>query len=482
MHSHVDFLLTQGEKDSHARPLLEQGVTTVVAGNCGISPAPTGAAGMGAVDRLASILIEEPLDYAWDSMAGFLDRVASVRPALNVAMLVGHATLRAAHGDTKRGPLGARALGDCLRGTRRALDEGACGLSFGLGYDPGMYSSLDELRAFAAAAAACGKPITAHLKAYSVVSPCYELTYLGAHNVRALREMLAVARATGARLQLSHFIFVGRRTFRYASECLSLVDEARASGVDVMIDAFPYTCGNTTINAVLPHWFLAKIPGAYESRVLRARLQAELALAFRLVGFGFNDFQVMNPGVPGWEDLAGLRLPEIAQRWGVSSFEAMLRLSDRSRGAAAILFHGYSGDEGDTHVIDDVLARDDCLIETDAIFHCKGHPNPAAVGTFPRVLGHHVRERRAIPLEAAVRRMTGASAERFGLRDRGTLEPGRAADVTVFDRDTIGDSPPRGSAPAGRPTGIEHVFVNGEHAVRRGVAGDGVRAGAVLRV
>lgn len=120
-----------------------------------------------------------------------------------------------------------------------------------------------------------GATATVHLKAYSSISPCYPLTTREAHNVRALREMLDVARRTGVRLQLSHFIFVGRRSWRSAERCLEMVDSARREGLDIMIDAFPYTCGNTTIHAPFPYWFLAAIPGAYRSRLARARLRVE---------------------------------------------------------------------------------------------------------------------------------------------------------------------------------------------------------------
>ena len=482
MHSHVDFLVPNASHGALLRPLLEQGVTTVVAGNCGISPAPTGGRAMRAVERIASVAIDSPLDFAWQSMQSFFERVAAVGPAVNLAMLVGHGALRCAYGDTRRGALGAAALGACLRGARQALDEGACGLSLGLGYDPGMYSPLQELAAFAAVAAAAGKPLTVHLKAYGAISPCYPLHTLEPHNVRALREVLELARQTGVRLQLSHFIFVGRRSLGTVDACLALVDQARAGGLDVMLDAFPYACGNTTIDAALPHWFLRRVPEAFASASLRARLRLELALGFRLVGFGWDDVQLMNPGVPGWDELCGLRLPAIAARWGVSPFAAMLRLAERSRGSAMMLYHGYSAHGADAGPLERVLARDDCLFETDAVFRSSGHPNPAALGTFPRVLGHCVRERRLFSLEAAVHRMTGAAAARFGLRERGVVAPGCAADLTVFDPATVADSPPVGAEPAGRPVGIEHVFVNGVEVVRGGQLRHEGRVGRVLCV
>jgi N-acyl-D-amino-acid deacylase len=480
MHSHVDFLLPVEEQADIMRCMLEQGVTTVVAGNCGISPAPIQPGRRERVAAAAALMIERPLDWGWRSMGEYLGRVESARPAVNVAQLVGHGTLRHAGADTVRGRLGEADLGRCLDEARRALAEGACGLSFGLGYDPGMYSPLEELREFSRVAAAAGKPVTVHLKAYSRLSPCYPLADLRAHNLRALREMLGVAAAAGARLQVSHLIFVGRSTWASAPRALEMIDRARRDGQDVAFDAFPYTCGNTTIHAPLPYWFLALGPAAYRSRLARARLRLEVEIGFRLVGFRYDDFQVMEIAVPEWQELNGLTVAEIAARWRISPFDAMLRIAERSVGAALMLFHSYSGDRDGRGPIDDVIAHPACLYETDAIIRSKGWPNPAAVGTFPKILGDHVRRRRRLGLEEAVRRMTSASAARFGLRDRGVLAAGCAADLVVFDPERVDDTPPRAGAAAGRPVGIAHVFVNGEPVVDDGGYRAGARSGRVL--
>lgn len=482
MHSHADWLLPLAEHPGLLRPLIEQGVTTLVTGNCGFSPAPFSEGARRMMRALPAILSDRPFDFTWKSMAEFLDHLEEVGPALNTAQVVGHATVRYAAADTLRGVLRPDELERCLDQVRRALDEGACGLSFGLGYDPGMYSPLAELSAFCSAAAEAGKPVTVHLKALSVISPCYPYTSLRPHNVRALEEMLAIAQETGARLQLSHFIFVGRRSWRTAETCIRMVEEARRRGVDVMVDAFPYTCGNTTINVSLPYWFLARLPRGYKSRRARMRLRAELGLGFRLLGYLYKDFQVMNAGVAGWEELNGLTLPEVARRWKTSPFNAMLRLSEASRGGALMLYHTYSGEPGNEAPIESVLSHDLCLFETDAILRSTGYPNPAGTGAFPKILGDYVRERGLFRRENAVRRMTSASADRFGLKDRGVLVPGKAADIVVFDPETIADTPPVGSQPAGKPKGIRHVFINGKQVLKNGSYLEGVRPGRVLRV
>ncbi len=160
----------------------------------------------------------------------------------------------------------------------------------------------------------------------------------------------------------------------------------------------------------------------------------------------------------------------------------MLTLAEKSRGAALMLYHTYSGEPGFEAPLEKVLSRDDCLFETDAAIKANGLPNPSATGTFPRILGRFVRDRKLFTLEEAVRRMTHASAERFGLEDIGSLAPGKAADLVLFDPREITDNPGHDRQPAGRPEGIRQVFINGQTVVKDGVYVQGVRPGRVLKV
>ena len=482
MHSHIDWVVPLERHPALLSCLLEQGVTTAVAGNCGTSPAPIRPETVGRLGQLSQVCTDGPFDYEWRSFGEYLDWLEPRGLAVNMAELVGHAAVRYFATETGRGPLSSDELGRCLDEVRRAFDEGACGLSFGLGYDPGMYSPLEEIEAFCRVAAERGRPATVHLKALSKISPCYPVTSFGAHNVRALREMLSIARETGVSLQLSHFIFVGRTSWPTAARCIEMVDEARSQGLDVMIDAFPYPFGNTTVNVLFPYWFLRQIPRAYESRWAKLRLRVEMAAGFKLVGFGPADMQVMNAGVDGLEELDGRFIDDVAREWGQTSLEVLLRLSKESSGATTILFHGYSGAADDESALESVLAHEACLFETDAIVRSEGYPNAASLGTFPRLLGPLRRDRGLFTLEQAVRRMTSASAQRFGLVDRGTVEEGRIADIVVFDESTIADTPPRGREAPGRPTGIEHVFLGGDHVVADGRYDGSARAGRVLRV
>jgi N-acyl-D-amino-acid deacylase len=145
------------------------------------------------------------------------------------------------------------------------------------------------------------------------------------------------------------------------------------------------------------------------------------------------------------------------------------------------LFHSYSGEPGKEAVLEDVLKNELCLFETDAFTRYRGYPNPAALGTFPKILGQYVRDRHLISMENAIRRMTSDSAQRFGIKDRGVLAAGKKADIVVFDPETISETPAKGHSPAGRPKGISHVFINGRHVVENGEYKSGVRAGEVIR-
>ncbi len=482
MHSHADWLLSLDDHPSLMKCLVEQGVTTVVAGNCGASPAPFKPQKLKLMNEgLAATIIDRPFDYEWSSMGEFLDRMEESGSLVNTAQLAGHASVRLAGSDKLRGALPREDLTRCLDELARSLDEGACGLSFGLGYDPGMYSPTSELEAFSRVAAQAGKPVTVHLKALSLVSPTYPLTTVKPHNLVALEEMIEVAKIAKAALQISHFIFVGRRSWSTAEKAVKMVEDARHEGVDVMFDAFPYTCGNTTVNVVLPYWFIKRMPEAYHKRWARAALKAELEIGFRLLGFTYSDFQIMDAAIEGEEELNGLTIDRVAEKWNTSPFDAMLKLSERTNGGALMLYHTYSGEPGREEALEAVLSHNLCLFETDALIKSRGYPNPAAMGTFPKILGDFVNRRKFFSMEEAVNRMTAASAERFGFRDRGVLEKDKAADVVIFGPEEISDTPPKGNIPAGKPKGIDRVFINGTKVVENGEYMAGPKPGKVLR-
>jgi N-acyl-D-amino-acid deacylase len=481
MHSHADWVLPFANQPQLLKCLLEQGITTIVAGNCGISPAPVNHDRLQSLQwhNVANVNLEEPLNYTWRSIGEFLDKIEQLHPVVNVAQLVGHGAIKNSVANTPNGPMNSNELETCLTELRCALDQGACGLSFGLGYSPGMYSPIEEIEAFCRTAKASDKLVTVHLKSYAKISALYPVTIFSKpHNLRALKEMLNIVRQTGVKLQVSHLMFGGPKTWPTAEDCIRMIDDAHQEGIDVMVDAFPYTYGNTTIDVMLPPWFMAPMPASFRSKWARMKLRYMIEIGFRMIGMSYEDCQLMDAAIEGWEDLSGLTISEIARKRNTSPFNIVLTLSEASNGAALMLYHAGSSEQ----ILERVLSHDLCLFETDAVTKSKGYPNPAALGTFPKILGQYVRERKLFSIEKAIQRMTSASAKRFGIRDRGILAPGKAADIVIFNPETVSETPPLDGKPAGQPTGIQHVFVNGTQVVKDGVYTGSARVGRVLRL
>jgi len=453
-HSHMDFYAASDDPH-HFDPFTAQGVTTFAAGNCGFSPfgfAP-GTKHRSLLENSLFKAARETLD--WNTFAEYREVVGRLGLTHNFVFLVGHGAAR-----TSLSGFEARAMNDSehaqmLAILDLALSEGAAGISLGLQYKPGVFAKLDELDDVARLVKRHDKLLTVHAKAYSSFSGTYPMRPFGrAHNLKAIDDMLGLARRTGVRLQFSHLIFVGSRTWKTIDEAIGLFDRAIADGVDVCFDMFPYACGATLLNTLLPEWFMARMPEALHSHFARARLRVEAEVGFRLVGFGYPQMQITSAGSAEYDEHNGRFLPEIAERVGKSSFETMLDILDKSNAEARVLFHRYYSDE----IIDRLMRHPAAIFASDSWPEPGGHQNPAAFGTFPRFL-RKARERGTISLEAAVHKMTGAAAKRFRLENRGCLEEGAAADVVVFDwnevRDHVNDA---GDA---APSGIEHVFVNG---------------------
>lgn len=481
LHSHSDWVLPHPEHDAILEPLLAQGVTTIVAGNCGISPAPVTSESARCLDHSSEILRDEALSYEWRTMGDWLDALASKGVLLNTGMLVGHGTIRQAVMGNDPSDPGAdrqRALRD---ETRRALREGAFGLSAGLAYAPGVFAKTEELTDLARAVAEEGGVFTVHGRAYSWVSPFYKPMLLGApHNLRSVRELVGIARASRARLQLSHQIFVGRRTWRTYPKVLREIDDAVARGVDVAFDAFPYTVGNTTVNVLFPDWVLADFRARLRDRKVLDRLRREHFLFRHALGLEYRDITLLWGATPGLEELEGLDFEAIARRMGLPPFDAYVRVALESDGKARVLIGTYSGDGEDEEPLRAVLSHPRCAFETDTILTRRGKHNPASFGTFPRVLGKYSRELGLFSLEEGVRRMTSLPAERIGLADVGTIAPGKWADLVVLEPEVIADHTGPGRTEAA-PSGIRSVLISGEVVMDRGARIAGPRRGRVLR-
>ncbi len=443
---------------------IRQGVTTVVVGNCGMSPFPASTAAELASwvggDHDASVE-----DLVFDSFGAFLERIAEARPAVHVAALIGHGSVRElAMGQGRRAP-SSDELQAMRRAVSEAMDAGALGLSTGLIYAPGMYAGTDEIVALAEEAARAGGIYASHIRGE------------GAHLFRAVDEAIEVGNRANVPVHISHLKCESSHAWGRADELLERVHSAGATG-----DQYPYAAWSSVLRSLLPPW----APPDELPRLLDDPAQARRLAAAIEHGEG-EGFQSSIDGV-GWDRIVieatsdpaldGLDVATIARQRGIEPVVACLELLIADPETTCT---GHAMQEADVRAI---RADPEIMVASDAVATAPGDGktaspvHPRTYGTFPRVLGPLVRDG-TITLPAAVRAMTSLPADRFGLSGRGRIATGAWADLVLFDPSTITDRSTY-QHPHVFPDGVEAVIVEGHIAWRRG--SDAVeQAGRVLR-
>lgn len=459
-HSHNDWFAAKREPEPFFLPFAEQGITTQVSGNCGFSPFGY-ESGTPYYHLLGSGLFDMGETFGdYSAFSGWRTAAEQTTP-LNLVPLQGHGSVRIGLSGYENRPLTPEEMKRHNSKLEEAFDQGVFGLSFGLMYEPDRYAAWDELDEAARITARRGGIVTVHSRAQSAASTSYQPPIGGeAHNLRALKEMIELTRRTGVRMHYSHHIFVGKATWRTVDESLELIDKARAQGLDFSYDMYAMTFGVSVITVILPSWYLSLPPEKQKSRAVRARLALEIGVTKRVLGFDFDDIQIAWAG-EGNEALCGKRVTELAAIWKTSPLSAYLRVVELSEGKGRVNMYRYYNDD----IIQKLMRHEPSLFMTDAWIEACGVQNAAAYGCFPRFL-QMSRDTQALPMESAIRKMTGATADRFGIPNRGYLRPGFAADITVFDPAVVaaqGDN-------CARPIGIEAVFVNGIQVVKSGAA------------
>jgi N-acyl-D-aspartate/D-glutamate deacylase len=475
-HGHSDAsLFVDGALASH----LLQGFTTQLSGNCGESLAPITDLGREVVE-----LSLRPFEVVarWRSFGEYLDAVDAERLGINVAFLVGHGTIRGAVMGSEARDSTDLERHAMVREVEAAMGSGALGLSSGLIYAPGMHAPDDELAAVATAATRSGGLYATHIR--NEADGLFDALDEAVDTIRAAAD----AGVDAPRLQVSHLKCGSSAVHGRAADAVAVLERARADGLDVAADQYPYTAASTTLATILPPALLGLgVEGcvaALSDPEVRGLVRSEI-----------------ERGISGWENVgrdpgwAGIRIAFAASHpeW---SGRSLAELGDAlAADPADLAFDALADDRLDVSVAIDCMTDQDVAtimavpwiaVCTDATGRRPGHrvlgagkPHPRGYGSTARLLGEHVRERQTLSLESAVAKLTGVPAARLGLRDRGVIREGAFADLVVLDPARVADVATY-DEPDRHPIGIDHVVVNGRLAVRDGIE-TGERAGRLLR-
>ncbi|HUR16849.1 MAG TPA: D-aminoacylase [Candidatus Limnocylindrales bacterium] len=453
LHSHAGLMVLA---DPRHEPKVRQGVTTEIIGIDGLSyvPLPSQSDLDSLVEMNSGLDGAPDIAYDWDSVSAYLDRFDG-KVAVNIGLLIGNTALRISRLGWSDVPADGSAVADMRAMLRESMAAGALGLSSGLDYPPGAYATTDELAALTNEAAKHGGFYHTHVR-YS----------LGDRFLDPFREAIEIGRRGGGPSHITHFYH--RETHPGRPELLlGLVDDARAEGLDITFDCYPYEWASTRMLIQMPLWIQDGGPGPLKERLAdrsaRERLRTELRQrgAVYTSPAGWADVRLGYFGQPENVHWEGRSLADVMSELGVDAVDAMcdLLLSESLH-----INQVTSGPWAKT--LAPFVVHPHGMFGTDSTFIGE-KPSPRSYGSFPRVLGEFVRDRALLGLEEAVRKMTTAPAARLGLRDRGRLTDGYKADVVVFDPANV-----RSNAtyedPRRFPSGIDYVLVNGQVVVHAG--------------
>ena len=467
VHSHADMnLLIENRAESRIR----QGVTLEVVGQDGGSIGPWSDAQFEATrDRYRARGIE--IDFR--DPAGFVERISRERPAVSVATMVGNGALRGLVVGSEDRPATEAEIGRMKELLADQLRRGCVGLSSGLEYTPSGFADAAELVELASVLRGTGYPYASHMRNE-------DDRLLG-----AVEEALHVGRVAGVPVQVSHLKAQGQRNYWKAEAALGLIERARADGVDVHFDRYPYTAYATGLSNLFPSSYRSGGNAAFLQRLRAPDTAARLEKACRdkvaLLG-DWNSVQISSTNdETAWA--RGRLVGDLARERSTEPYALTLELLEANGGSVGMIGHGM-GEENTAKILAHPLG----MLCSDGGAYAPygplstGSPHPRGYGSFPRLLGHYVRDTGALTLESAIHKVTQMPARKLRLADRGELRQGAFADVVVFDPASVADRATFDD-PHQYPAGIEHVVVNGALTLRdgehtgtlggRGVSGSG---------
>ena len=437
-----------------------------------LDPLPRLLGAESAVRQGVTFALGNPDGGGFFPLAPMLDSLAKAGIGINVGYLVPHNTIKdSVMGTVNRLPT-AEDMTRMKALVAQGMREGAFGISTGLRYLPGNFSRIEEVIELSKVAAQDGGIYTSHLREE------------GLGLIEGVSEAITIGREAKIPIVLTHHKAVGQQMWGRSVQTLAMIDSARRIGLDIMADVYPYTATSTSLSVLIPTWAFDGGNASFRTRIADAKIRDSIKKGIvELINTdrGGGDISRVQFSRVTWQaDLNGKNLADWARQKGMAPTPengAELVIEGQLKGGASMIYHVLEEQD-----VQRIMKHPQVMIGSDGRLtqiNDGSSPHPRALGTFPRVLGRYARDLKLFPLETAVYKMTGQSAARLKLQDRGVLKTGAFADVVVFDPATVADKSTF-ERPHQFSVGIEHVFVNGVAAVDAGRYTDS-RAGRVVK-
>lgn len=455
MHTHSDLPLLVNNR---AESKIRQGVTTEVIGNCGFGPAPLTEETKPEIRGMSTFLAKgsEALGWEWLTFGEYLDAMDRKGAALNVVPLVGHVPIRMAAMGVQRRHAEPNEIAAQQQHLRQSLEDGAFGMSSGLIFPPSSYADTEELVSLANVLHEFGAHYFSHIRGE------------GDTLLRAVAEAIEIGERADVSVEIAHHKATGKNNWGKVHDATMQSERAQARNVNVNFDVYPYTAGSGGLDQVVPNWAKEGGTAAMLARLkdpdTYAQLRQEAAAMFRT----WEKFYLVWIGNDAYRQYEGQEFTEIGKSLQMDPIDAAFHLIVESENSASML--AFSTSEEDVefmlkHPLGMVGSDGSSLAPYGSL--SQGVPHPRNYGTYPRILQVYVRERNVLTLEQAIRKMSGACAEKMGLTAKGFVRSGLDADLVLFDPQNITDNATFGD-PHQYPSGIDLVMVNGEIVVENG--------------
>ncbi len=452
IHNHSDLsIFFQPTADNYIR----QGVTSIVVGNCGFSPAPYNDQNKEFIENFMKF-IQSEFKITWESIGEYLDELNNLKKSINVAVLIGHGTVRAAVVGLDNEKPTKRELDEMKRIIGEGMKNGAIGMSTGLIYIPGAFAETEEIIELAKTVSSYGGIYTSHIRNE------------GERLIDSILEAIRIGMEAGIPVEISHLKAAGKPNWGKVKTAIKLIKEYADRGFEVGADAYPYTASSTSLISLLPSWARAGDKDDIISRLrdpsIIDKIIDELEEKGVFEGRRVDWSDIVISFSPNHSEIEGRSIKDLTNEWGLDPLSTVIRILLDDELSTGMIVHGMSEED-----VEYVISNPYISIGSDGSIkrHGFGKPHPRNYGAFPRVIRKYVRERKALTLADAIRKMTGLQATKLGFWDRGLIRPGFKADIVIFNYYTIYDKATFDD-PHQYPSGIKYVIVNGELVIRNG--------------